>query len=151
MINRIYVSEETDQRLRMLKARTGLAPNILCRIGFCVSLSEPGIPDSTLFGQAQAREFNRFTLTGAWDTLFFALLRERLSADGVSLDRQEEQFRAHISRGVLLLAQRVKTLSDLPHLARATAGTESHASDSEGATSAAPLRRGAKRVARAPR
>jgi DNA sulfur modification protein DndE len=116
IINRIYVSEETDQRLRMLKARTGLAPNILCRIGFCLSLSEPGVPDVTLFGQTQAREFNRFTLTGQWDALFFALLRERLAADGLECERQEEQFRAHISRGALLLAQRLKSLSDLPRL-----------------------------------
>lgn len=124
MINRIYVSEETDQRLRMLKARTGLAPNILCRIGFCLSLNEPGVPDGTLFGQTQAREFNRFTLTGQWDVLFFGLLRERLAADGLPEDHQEEQLRAHLSRGVLLLTQRLKSLSDLPRLVRF--GVEGH-------------------------
>ncbi|HEV7429294.1 MAG TPA: DndE family protein [Thermoanaerobaculia bacterium] len=113
MFNRIYVSAETDQRLRMLKARTRLAPNILCRIGFCLSISEPGVPDGDLFGTTQAREFNRYTLTGAWDELFFALLRERLTEDGLPKDLAEEQFRAHVSRGVLLLTQRMKTIGDL--------------------------------------
>jgi len=97
----------------MLKARTSLAPNIICRIGFCLSLNEPGVPDPSLFGTTQAREFNRYTLTGAWDELFFALLRERLAADGLDLSLEEEQFRAHVSRGVLLLTQRLKTIADL--------------------------------------
>jgi DNA sulfur modification protein DndE len=113
MFNRIYVSVETDQRLRMLKARTGLAPNILCRIGFCLSINELGVPDPGLFGTTQAREFNRYTLTGPWDELFFALLRERLADDGISASLMEDQFRAHISRGVLLLTQRMKTIGDL--------------------------------------
>jgi DNA sulfur modification protein DndE len=113
MFNRIYVSVETDQRLRMLKARTSLAPNILCRMGFCLSLNEQGVPDPALFGTTQAREFNRYTLTGPWDELFFALLRERLAADALDQSLEEEQFRAHVSRGVLLLTQRLKTIADL--------------------------------------
>jgi DNA sulfur modification protein DndE len=33
-LNRIYVNEEVDQRLRTMKARTRLTPNLLCRLGF---------------------------------------------------------------------------------------------------------------------
>jgi len=82
-LNRIYMGEEVDLRLRNLKARTGLTPNLLCRLGFCLSLSEPGIPDPQLYADGQAREFNRYTLTGQWDQFFFALLRERLVRDGL--------------------------------------------------------------------
>ena len=115
--NRIYVGEEVDWRLRNLKARTGLTPNLLCRLGFCLSLAEPGIPDPQLYADGQAREFNRYTLTGQWDQFFFALLRERLVQDELNPEvHLEEQFKAHLSRGVLLLYQRLKRLEDLATL-----------------------------------
>lgn len=114
--NRIYVGEEVDLRLRNLKARTGLKPNLLCRLGFCLSLAEPGIPDGQLYA-GQAREFNRYTLTGQYDLFFFSLLRERLLQDGLDPEADvEEQFKAHLSRGVLILFQRLKNLEDLADL-----------------------------------
>lgn len=113
-LSRIYVGEEVDLRLRNLKARTGLTPNLLCRLGFCLSLAEPGIPDPQLYADGQAREFNRYTLTGQWDAFFFALLRERMVQDGLDpYEELEAQFKAHLSRGVQLLYQRLKTLADL--------------------------------------
>ena len=115
--NRIYVGETIDQRLRLLKARTGLTPNLICRLGFCLSLSEPGIPDIGLYSDGQVREFNRYTLTGQWDLFFFSLLRERLLQDGLDTEAElEPQFKAHLSRGVALLAQRIKSLNDLAPL-----------------------------------
>ena len=116
-LNRIYVGDEVDLRLRILKARTGLTPNLLCRLGFCLSLAEPGIPDPKLYADGQAREFNRYTLTGQWDQFFFALLRERLVQDGLDPKADMEvQFKAHLSRGVLLLYQRLRSLEDLATL-----------------------------------
>ena len=113
-LSRIYVNDQVDQRLRTLKMRTGLTPNLLCRLGFCTSLAEPGVPDPQLYAHGQAREFNRYTLTGQWDTLFFALLRERLAADDLDPEQDlEAQFKAHLCRGVLLLYQRIKNLEDL--------------------------------------
>src|SRR5688572_22698999 len=116
-LNRIYVSKEVEQALRTLKARTGLTPNLLCRLGLCLSLSEPEIPNPELYSDAQGREFNRYTLTGQWDLLFFSLLRQRLIQDGLKPeDELESQFKAHLSRGVLLLSRRLKSLSDLSRL-----------------------------------
>ncbi len=113
-LSRIYVGEEVDLRLRNLKARTGLTPNLLCRLGFCLSLAEPGIPDPQLYMDGQVREFNRYTLTGQWDSFFFALLRERLVQDGLDVEKDlEAQFKSHLSRGVQLLYQRLKSLPDL--------------------------------------
>jgi DNA sulfur modification protein DndE len=115
--NRIYVGEAVDQRLRLLRARTGLTPNLLCRLGFCLSLSEPGIPDPELYNDGQVREFNRYTLTGQWDLFFFSLLRERLLQDQLDQETNlEPQFKAHLSRGVYMLTQRIKSLGDLPGL-----------------------------------
>jgi DNA sulfur modification protein DndE len=117
--NRIYVSDVVDQRLRFLKTRTGLTPNLLCRLGFCLSLTEHIIPDPQLYAEGQAREFNRYTLTGQWDAFFFALLRERLVQDSLNLETDlEAYFKAHLSRGVLMLYQRLKSLEDLAELVR---------------------------------
>jgi DNA sulfur modification protein DndE len=116
-LNRIHVGEQVDMRLRNLKRRTGLTPNLLCRLGFCLSLAEPGVPDPHLYADGSAREFNRYTLTGQWDRFFFALLRERLVQDELDPEADlEEQFKAHLSRGVMLLYQRLKRLEDLATL-----------------------------------
>jgi DNA sulfur modification protein DndE len=116
-LNRIHVSEEVDQRLRSLKAKTRLTPNLLCRIGFCLSLREPMVPNLKDYGEDSAREFNRYTLTGPWDRYFVALLTERCNQDGLLLpDCLEEQFLAHLNRGVILLFQRVKHLGDILRL-----------------------------------
>jgi DNA sulfur modification protein DndE len=115
-LNRIRVSEEVNRRLRYLKSKTGLTPNLLCRLGFCLSLREPGIPDINDYQTNSEREFNRFTLTGQWDILFIALLKERCHKDGLSESELENQFKAHINRGVLLLGQRVKKLPDINRL-----------------------------------
>ena len=113
-LKRIYVNGDVAHRLSLLKRHTGLTPNLSCRIGFCLSLAEPGVPDERLYSDSQAREFNRYTLTGQWDPYFFALLRERLVNDGLDPETElEGQFKAHLSRGVLLMYQRVRSLEDL--------------------------------------
>lgn len=120
-LNRIRVCQEVDQRLRHLKARTGVTPNLLCRLGFCLSLNEPSIPDPDAYPEDSEREFNRYTLTGQWDSLFAALLAQRLHQDGLDMQAEfERHFKAHLNRGVLLLYQRVKTLTDLGHLVQET-------------------------------
>lgn len=107
-LNRLNVCEETDQRLRTLKARTGLTPNILCRLGFCLSLNDPTPPDPTQYPEDSRREINRYTLTGQWDSLFVALLKERCRHDGFSEENWEDQFRAHLSRGCFIWKNRCK-------------------------------------------
>ena len=114
-LNKVYVCQDVDQRLRFLKARTGLTPNLLCRLGFCLSLREHAPPDLAAYPEDdKSREFNRYTLTGSYDALFVALLTERCLADGLRIpDELAEQFRGHLNRGVILLSQRVKSLADL--------------------------------------
>ena len=116
--NRIYVGEEVDQRLRLLKTRTGLTPNLLCRLGFCLSLTEPIVPDPELYAEGQAREFNRYTLTGQWDMFFFAMLKERrFTQDGSDSEAElEANFKAHLSRGIDMLYQRLESLEDLANI-----------------------------------
>ena len=112
-LNRLRVSAEASQRLGILKGRTGLTPNILCRIGFCLSLNDPTVPDPADYLPDGEREIDRHTLTGPWDGLFVALLRERCHRDGLGEEHLAVQFKAHVDRGVLLLYKRVRSLNDL--------------------------------------
>lgn len=113
---RIRISKSASSRLSLLKGRTGLTPNILCRIGLCLSLADRSIPDPKRYDEG-GQEFNRYTLTGEWDAFFVAVVKERIIADGLDADRDLiEQFRAHLNRGTLSLYNRVKDLGDLCEL-----------------------------------
>jgi DNA sulfur modification protein DndE len=114
----IRFCEDADHWLRHLKSRTRLPANLLCRIGFCLSLNDPMVPDPSEFPADSKREIERHTLTGPYDVLLVALLRERCMRDRLPTEGKEfeEQFRAHMNRGVFLLFHRVKSLSDLCNL-----------------------------------
>jgi len=114
--NRIRISKAATVRLSMLKGRTSLTPNILCRIGLSLSLSDPSIPDPKRFDE-NGQEFNRYTLTGEWDGFFIALLKERLLHDSLDLEKDLlPQFRAHLNRGAIALFDKVKDLGDFYQL-----------------------------------
>lgn len=130
-INKIYISEATDRKLRTLKGRTGLTPNLLIRLGLSFSLEEDGIPDKSLYGEDNFREFNRYTLTGQWDLYFMALLKERLVEDELEPGEMlEDQLKAHIGRGVHLIYQRIKSLEDIGDMIRHVQKKQSLKSDS---------------------
>lgn len=115
-LNRLRVSEEVSNRLSILKARTGLTPNILCRIGFCLSLNDPSIPNLEDYLPLSEREIDRHVLTGAWDQLFVALIKERCYQDNLHQEEIVGQFKAHVNRGVLLLYKQVKSIADLKYV-----------------------------------
>lgn len=121
-LQRIPFSEEADNRLRMLKARTGVTPNIICRLGFCLSLEEMGIPKPLPSEMRQGREINRYTLLGKYDKLFVALLITRMKKDDIPTDRVDEMFLAHMNRGIEILASRAKSLTDFAGLMTTRAG-----------------------------
>jgi len=115
---RMRFTEDISKKLKFLKARTGITPNILCRIGFCMSVETPSIPDPNEFDEYGDREIDRPVLLGTYDPLFVAMIKERCKQDGLSVEDDElyEHFRAHVHRGVALVYKRVKDLPDLKHL-----------------------------------
>ena len=114
-LTKLRLTKDASNRLRFLAGKTSLTPNLLCRIGFCLSLGEPAIPDPNEYSD-EDREFNRYTLLGEYDPLFIALLTERCRQDGLDFERLPDYFRAHMNRGITLLQQRVKSLSDIAEL-----------------------------------
>lgn len=124
--NRIRISKEASTRLSRLKARTGLTPNVLSRLALCLSLNESGTPNSDSYDE-DGQEFNRFTLTGEWDMLFVALLKERLVKDGFDPTLELlPQFKGHLNRGVLTLFTRVRSLPDLYDLLPKESAVKAH-------------------------
>lgn len=114
--NRIKLSKSATARLSMLKGRTGITPNILCRIGFCLSLRDPIIPKPEKYDE-EGQEINRYTLMGEWDKFFIALMKERLLKDGLDANIDLfPQLRAHMNRGAINLYDRVKNLEDFQDL-----------------------------------
>ena len=116
-LNRIHISEDSRNKLRILKGRTGLLPNVLSRIGLMLSLAESNEPELDA-DSSDGSEFNRFTLMGEWDPLIVALLEERGIVNGMCEDNDVlvKYFRAHLNRGVRLLYGRVKKLEDFGNL-----------------------------------
>ena len=114
-INKVKVSTATTDRLRLLKSRTRMTPNILCRLGFCLSINESSTPNPDSYTE-DGQEFNRYTLLGEWDDFYIALLKQKMHRDGVALDQIEDQFRAHVNRGVISLSKLVKSVPDIARL-----------------------------------
>ena len=116
-LSRIHTSKDSRNKLNALSSRTGLSPNILCRIGLMLSFAESKLPEVDL-GTRDGSEIHRYTLMGEWDPLIVALLEEWCIANGIETDNDTlvRYFRAHLNRGVRLLYGRVKKLEDLANL-----------------------------------
>jgi DNA sulfur modification protein DndE len=118
-LQRILFTPDADNRMRMLKGRTGITPNILGRMGFCLSLEEPGTPALLNAKAALGREINRYTMLGEYDEAFIALLITWMNNRGHKINKPEEvnkYFLAHMNRGIELITARLKTVVDLERL-----------------------------------
>ena len=118
--NRIRISKTATVRLRILKGRTGLTPNILSRIGLCFSLNSQKISNFVKLDDG-GQEFNRYTLTGEYDAYFIALIKERCIQDGLDLEKEfMNQFKMHLNNGIMAIYSRIKDISDLQNLLKET-------------------------------
>lgn len=114
--NRVQIGSKATTRLQMLKGDTEITPNYLCRIGLCYSLNEPRPPNLEEYN-SDGQTFNRYTLLGEHDALYMALLKERLLQEGMDPeDDLEEQFVAHLNRGVIRTFGNINELTDFYQL-----------------------------------
>lgn len=102
-IQKIPFSKDADSMMRSLKAKTGITPNLLCRAGFCMSLEKGRLTSRDYFEGTAAREINRFTLTGGYDSLMTTLLLVWREEYGSVVDSLESLFVAHMNRGVQMV------------------------------------------------
>ena len=118
-LQRIQFSHDTDNRMRALKGRTGITPNLMGRMGYCLSLEEPGTPALLDEEAEMGREINRFTMLGEYDEAFIALLIAWMGNKGYETFETEtvnQLFLAHMNRGIELISARLKTIADLERI-----------------------------------
>jgi DNA sulfur modification protein DndE len=114
--NRVRISQDATIKLDLLKKKTGLTPNILCRLAFCLSLNESGLP--ALRKDSGGQEFNRYTLTAEWDPLYMGLMKLKRKKEGAAEEDPLLDFRNHIERGIPILFNRVRKYTDLANLTK---------------------------------
>lgn len=117
MLSEMHFSDEASRRLSQMKGRTGLTPNILARMGFCLSLEDPEpINVADFDGPPGHINIKWHVLVGSYEPLFVALLKERCKQDAISQQELVAHFKAHMNRGALLLAKQLKSLDRLVYL-----------------------------------
>ena len=116
-ISKFRISTEASGKLRVLRQRAMLTPNLLCRMAMAASFELGPIgPISTKSEEGQ--EFNAYTLFGADQPLYTSMLR-MVEDDGTPPSDETDllsRLRAHIDRGVNQLTVRIKTPSDAARL-----------------------------------
>lgn len=110
--NRIRISKTASDQLKQVRQRTGLTPNILCRIAIMLSLKR-----ASLHKRANSKldgiEFNLPTLFGEHVMLYESLFRQAYG--NLSQKEAELLLTAHIDDGIVVL-KAARSLSELTHL-----------------------------------
>jgi DNA sulfur modification protein DndE len=119
-INKFRISADATNKLRVLRQRSGLTPNLLCRMAMTASF-ESGSIGLGASAEPDGQEFNAYTLFGADQPIFITMLRLVEAEDGEGEQRLDEQvllkrLRAHIDRGLQYLSARIKTPADVADL-----------------------------------
>lgn len=107
--NRVHISKRASDQLKLIKSRTGVTPNILCRIALITSLNE-GHKVNTEGTDTGGLEFNLPTLLGDSFQLYEALIKQ--SHGDLKPKQAELVLAAHIDNGVDKL-KRVKSVTEL--------------------------------------
>ena len=111
-INKFRISAEATGRLRVLRQRAGLTPNLLCRMAMAVSFEAGKIGHAPDIEEGQ--EFNSYTLFGGDQPIYTTLLRWVETEVGETVDDREllKRLRAHVDRGLGAISVRVKSPGD---------------------------------------
>ena len=115
-INKFRISTEATSRVRVLRHRAGLTPNLICRMAMAASFEAGKIGPAPETEEGQ--EFNAYTLFGADQPIYTTLLRWIETEDGEAVDDKEllRRLRSHIDRGLGAIAVRVKLPGDTARL-----------------------------------
>lgn len=117
--SKLKISADATTKLRTLRQRTGITPNLLCRMAIMTSLEEGPLGGAAIPDE-DGSEFNAYTLTGEYGALFAALLRwvEEGQSPEIPLSNEEllDRLRGHIHRGVGTLSVRAKSPTDILRL-----------------------------------
>jgi len=110
---RIRLSEKATNRLRTFKTRTGLTPNIACRLALSFSMSQQNIPKPELYDDRSGQIIDRYTFLGEHEDILLSLFILWCEEHNIESENYYNYLMSHINRGAEQIANRVKTISDL--------------------------------------
>ena len=115
-VSKFRISSEATGRLRVLRQRAGLTPNLICRMAMAASLETGKIGPTADVEEGQ--EFNAYTLFGADQPIYTTILRWVETEDGELVDDREllRRLRSHIDRGLRVISVRLKSPGDAARL-----------------------------------
>ncbi len=113
---RIKLSQESTNKVRVFKGRTGLTPNISCRLALSLSINEKNKPSLELYTDDTGQEINRYTFLGDQELMLLSHFTQWSYENNVARKNYYEYLLAHINRGVEMLTNRVKGLDGLLEL-----------------------------------
>ena len=116
---RIKLSQESTNKVRAFKARTGLTPNISCRLALSLSINEKNKPSLELYSDDTGQEINRYTFLGDQELMLLSLFTQWCYENNIDKKDYYVYLLAHINRGVEMLSNRVKGLDGLLELLKA--------------------------------
>ena len=100
---KLKLSEEASKCLEYLSKRLGLRRNIVCRLAIGRSLAEKESVKTMDLKDSNGYEFNRYTLTGEYDSVFKALITQHEKKKLYDTEYFTKYLRNHIERGINLL------------------------------------------------
>lgn len=120
--SKLRISADSTSKLRTLRQRVGITPNLICRYALLMSLEDGPIGNIPV-PDDDGQEFNAYTLTGEQTQLLLATIsyvEDPACRKKLTEGRVLELLRSHIHRGVGALAVRIKSAADLFPVEEAT-------------------------------
>ena len=114
-INKVKISSEATGKLKIAAQRSGLTPNLLCRLAMMSSF-EAGPLSHSQTDLKDGQEFNAYTLFGANQAIYLDLLKYvEIGKGETELSDEDllERLKQHIDRGIRQLAVRIKSPADV--------------------------------------
>lgn len=113
----IKLSESATRACQTFKNRTGLTPNIACRLALSLSLADDNEPSLELYASDDSGQLiNRYTFLGEHDLSILSLFKMWCYEKEIQSSDYYLYLMAHINRGAEMLVNRVKDLSQLINL-----------------------------------
>lgn len=113
----IKLSKTATRCCQLFKNRTGLTPNISCRLALSLSLAEDNLPSIELYASDDTGQIiNRYTFLGEEELPLLSLFLMWCYEKNIPVKEYYSYLMAHINRGTEMLLNRVKDFNDLANL-----------------------------------
>lgn len=109
--NRVMFSQKATDRLRFMKAKTGLTPNILARMAIMLALKENGNLLNAGVSDNEGQELNKGVLFGEYIDVYDVMIHQYIHDNNITLSIQQTVV-ALVEVGVHKMGH-VKKLEDL--------------------------------------